>query len=183
MMVRRRIPSGSPADTSFRIREGAAADVPFVRDLSVKVFDQFGDYGAFLPGYIGHPAVFTAIGMADDTPVGFIMLALVQSQRPLPWETEAGGESSDDSLDAEVLAIAVSPALQSRGFGQRLMAYAVRCADEWRRAVGVRSIQLNVADTNHLAIRFFERMGFVEVDPEDGTYPMGQRSIRMARRL
>jgi ribosomal protein S18 acetylase RimI-like enzyme len=183
MMVRRRIPSSSPADTSFRIREGTAANIPFVRELSEKVFDQFGDYGTFLPGYIGHPAVFTAIGMADDTSVGFIMLALVQSQRPLPWETEADGGRPDDALDAEVLAIAVSPAFQSRGFGQRLIEYAVRCADEWHRAIGVRSIQLNVADTNHRAIRFFERMGFVEVDPQDGTYPMGQRSIRMARPL
>jgi len=24
-------------------------------------------------------------------------------------------------------------------------------------------------------------MGFIEVDPEDGVYPRGQRSIRMAR--
>lgn len=182
-MVRRRIPSSNPADTSFRIREGTAADVPFVRELSEEVFDQFGDYGTFLPGYIGHPAVFTAIGMDDDTSVGFIMLALVESQRRLPWEPEARGGGSDDSLDAEVLAIAVCPAFQSRGFGQRLMEYAVRCADEWHRAVGVRSLQLNVADTNHLAIRFFVRMGFSEVDPQDGTYPMGQRSIRMARPL
>jgi ribosomal protein S18 acetylase RimI-like enzyme len=178
-MVRRRIPP-APADRTFRIREGTADDDDFVREVSQRVFEQFGDYGAFLPSYLEHPSVFTVIAEEEGRPVGFVMLALVASSRAMPWEE---GEVSDETLDAEVLAIAVSPEHQSRRVGSRLMDYAVTCAEGWHRTVAVRSLQLNVAHTNHRAYSFFAREGFVEVDPRDGFYPRGQRSIRMARRL
>jgi ribosomal protein S18 acetylase RimI-like enzyme len=63
------------------------------------------------------------------------------------------------------------------------MEYAIECAQKWNLATAIRSIQLNVADTNLRASAFFRKMGFVVVEPLDGTYPKGQRSIRMARPL
>jgi ribosomal protein S18 acetylase RimI-like enzyme len=193
-MVRRYIPQRD-GDTTFRIRAGSNKDVAFVRALSTEVFDQFGDYGTFLPTYLNHPSVLTAIGEEHGAPVGFIMLALVSSTRGLPWEGDAVAARSDPAgeleaadeeedrewLDAEVLAIAVEPAHQAAEVGTRLLQYALSCAEGWQRTMGVRSVQLNVAHTNRGAIRFFDRMGFVEIDPYDGTYPKGQRSIRMAR--
>ena len=181
-MVRRRIPPLPPDSGAFRVREGTAADVAFVRDVSAEVFTQFGDYGAFLPSYLEHPSVFTVVGEEQGRPMGFLMLALVASTRAMPWEPPKRGEP-EEVLDAEVLAIAVSPQHQSRQVGTRLMEYAVSCAVGWHRTVAVRSLQLNVAHTNHRAYSFFTRQGFVEVDPSDGFYPRGQRSIRMARRL
>jgi ribosomal protein S18 acetylase RimI-like enzyme len=181
-MVRRRIPPPPPDSSAFRIREGSAADMAFVRDVSAEVFTQFGDYGAFLPSYLEHPSVFTVVAEDQGRPMGFLMLALVASTRVMPWEAPTRGEP-EEVLDAEVLAIAVAPEHQSRKVGTRLMEYAVSCAMGWHRTVAVRSLQLNVAHTNHRAHDFFTRQGFVEVDPSDGFYPRGQRSIRMARRL
>ena len=185
-MVRRRILRPRPRDRAFQIREGTADDVPFVRMLSDEVFAQFGDYATFLPSYIEHTSVFTAIAEERGAPAGFLMLALVASTRVMPWEHEDDdldhGEAPE-ALDAEVLAIAVAPEHQSRHCGSRLMEYALTCADGWHQTVDVRSLQLNVADTNRQARRFFARFGFEEVEPHDGVYPMGQRSIRMARRL
>jgi len=181
-MVRRRIPGRSVSHGRLRIREGQPADVSFVRELSRQVFDQFGDYGEFLPSYLEHPSVFTVIAEEDGALVGFLMLALVASSRPMPWEGEMA-TLEEEALDAEILAIAVGPEHQSRGTGAQLMEYAVRCAQGWRQVVEVRSLQLNVADTNERGQRFFVQMGFVEVDAHDGVYPRGQRSIRMARRL
>jgi len=89
----------------------------------------------------------------------------------------------EHALDAEVLAIAVAPDHQSSRVGTKLLQYAIRCAEGWKRTMGVRSVQLNVAHTNDRAICFFDKMGFAVVDPKDGTYPKGQRSIRMAREL
>lgn len=63
------------------------------------------------------------------------------------------------------------------------MRHAVTCAEGWHHALEARSLQLNVADTNLGARRFFRRWGFDEVNPFDGVYPAGQRSIRMALRL
>lgn len=191
-MVRRRIlRPRAPRPGSYHVREGTADDQAFVRLTSDRVFAQFGDYASFLPSYLEHPSVFTVIAEARGKPAGFLMLALVASTRRLPWEGEDDGDNEDDpdedrveqSLDAELLAIAVAPEHQSRRCGSRLMEYAITCAEGWHDAVAARSLQLNVADSNRGARRFFARWGFAEVDPFDGVYPEGQRSIRMARRL
>jgi ribosomal protein S18 acetylase RimI-like enzyme len=178
-MVRKRIPplSHQPDASSFRIRTGMATDAPFVRDLSVEVFDQFGNYGTFLPLYLNHPYVVTGIAEIHGSRVGFIMVARVASTHSLPW---CPGEPDENDEDAEVLAIAVLPEHQGARVGTRLMKYALDWAEDWSKAAGVRSVQLNVADTNSRGIAFFKKLGFVVVNPTDGTYPKGQRSIRMA---
>lgn len=185
-MVRRYIPPMEGA--TFRIRAGSSGDVTFVRELSEEVFNQFGDYGTFLPSYLNHPSVLTAVGEEAGAAVGYIMLALVSSTRRLPWSpveevdpTSEPGDEGQEWLDAEVLAIAVEPEHQTARVGTKLLEYAIRCAEGWKRTMGVRSVQLNVAHTNDRAIRFFDKMGFKVVDPQDGIYPKGQRSIRMAR--
>jgi ribosomal protein S18 acetylase RimI-like enzyme len=192
-MVRRRIPPPLERVGQPRLREGTISDMAFIRSLSETVFDQFGDYGEFLPTYLEHDSVFTIIAeRADGASVGFLMLALVTSSRTMPWEEEEHESEQEQSLfeeelphalDAEILAIAVQPEHQSRGCGRRLIEYAVTCARGWHSTLGVRSLQLNVAHTNQQAKGFFEHMGFREVDPFDGVYPRGQRSIRMAVQL
>jgi len=181
-MVRRRVaPSAAARPEGFHIRIGTPEDSAFVRQLSTEVFTQFGDYSDLLPSYLEHRSVFTAIGESEGLAVGFIMLALVTSKRPLPWELEQLANPRGEWLDVEILAIAVRPEQQGRHIGQQLMQYAFRCAGEWQRISGVRTLQLNVASTNSRARRFFRKMGFRVVAPADGVYPRGQRSIRMAR--
>jgi ribosomal protein S18 acetylase RimI-like enzyme len=186
-MVRSVVNPPGGAEPDIELRAGTAADLPFVRDLSVEVFSQFGDYGIFLPEYLNHPSVFTTVVEDHGVPAGFIMLALVVSDDQ--GDGEPGGSGSealpfapDKRLDAEILAIAVAPSYQARGIGERLMLHALGQAEAWHsRSEGVRSVQLNVADTNERAIHFFTKMGFRVANPNDGTYPCGQRSIRMRR--
>jgi ribosomal protein S18 acetylase RimI-like enzyme len=189
-------PSRSSHDKDLELRSARPGDRAFVRDLSATVFDIFGEYDTFLPNYLDHPSVYTTLCERAGQPVGFVMVALVVSTRPLPealgGEGPGGGaaprakpddeDDEDDVLDAEIVAIAVTPDQQGTGVGKRLLQHALDFADGWHATCGVRSVQLNVADTNSRARRFFERVGFVEVNPCDGTYPKGQRSIRMARR-
>ena len=186
-MVRRVIPPPPPPRPGEgRLRAATSADEGFIRELSIEVFDQFGDYGTFLPGYLKHPSVFTTI-YEDEQPCGFVMVALVLSTQALPGQPEPPPEGMDgrehEWLDGEILAIAVSPAHQSRGVGTRLMSHTLDLARAWHESSSLRSVQLNVADTNHHAIAFFRRSGFEVLDPSDGQYPKGQQSIRMVQYL
>jgi len=90
---------------------------------------------------------------------------------------------SSERVVPELIAIAVDPRHQAQGVGKRLLLHALEFARAWQQTTGVRSVQLNVADTNRRALEFFTRTGFVVLDPNDGTYPRGQRSIRMVRPL
>lgn len=188
-MVRRLVsPLSTRPPEGLRFRAATRGDLAFVRELSAEVFDQFGDYGSFLPGYLSHPSVFTTIAEERGTRVGFTMLALVVSEQALPVSVvpcaETGAQGQQPRwLDAELIAIAVSPAHQQRGLGTGLMEHALGFAHAWQSTAGVRSIQLNVADTNQRAFDFFSGLGFQVLDPNDGTYPRGQRSIRMFRLL
>jgi ribosomal protein S18 acetylase RimI-like enzyme len=181
----RRVISLPPAPEGLRFRAATKGDLSFIRDLSVEVFNQFGDYGNFLPGYLSHPSVFTTVAEERGLAIGFTMLALVVSELPLPGPPtppthEEGGPRW---LDAELIAIAVSPGQQARGIGRQLMEQALEFSRSWQATAGVRSVQLNVADTNTHAFDFFTRLGFEILDSNDGTYPKGQRSVRMFRPL
>jgi ribosomal protein S18 acetylase RimI-like enzyme len=63
------------------------------------------------------------------------------------------------------------------------MGQTLELARAWHQSSGLRSVQLNVADTNHHALTFFRRSGFDVLDPQDGVYPKGQQSIRMVKYL
>jgi ribosomal protein S18 acetylase RimI-like enzyme len=185
-MVRRIVPTPAPRPTAPRLRTATSDDADFVRSLSEVVFQQFGDYGGFLPGYLSHPSVFTSILEDEQDQLGFVMIALVLSEEPLPEPAPVsplrrGGE--ERWLDAEILAIAVAPERQARGHGRALIQHAIDFAEAWALSSGVRSLQLNVAETNHRAFAFFERHGFRVLSEDDGAYPRGQRSIRMVRPL
>jgi ribosomal protein S18 acetylase RimI-like enzyme len=186
-MVRRLVPPRAEPQGP-RVRAATLEDRAFVQALSVEVFNQFGDYGNFLPGYLSHPSVFTSIYDDGGAALGFVMIALVLSDEPLASAAPrslppAENDEEDRWLDAEILAIAVSPGHQARGIGRRLMEHALDFARAWHRSSGVRSVQLNVADTNTRAYEFFLRHGFRVLDADDGSYPRGQRSIRMLRTL
>jgi ribosomal protein S18 acetylase RimI-like enzyme len=186
-MVRKVVPPPEHSDPkALRMRMATRADASFIADLSAIVFSQFGDYSSFLPSYLEHPSVLTSLCERQDTPLGFLMLALVLGEEdPDEVDAEASdgpeGNPEQGSLDAEVLAIAVSPDFHNTGVGKRLMQHAIDISRVWHQSTGVRSLRLNVADTNLKAIGFFQHMGFKVINPEDGVYPKGQRSIRMAR--
>lgn len=188
-MVRRLVSPPRDAGSAPRARAATLEDLDFVRELSDEVFREFGDYGGFLPGYLSHPSVFSTIlesaddGRSPGRRLGFVMIALVLSDQPLPALGPRRSWAEARWLDAEILAIAVVPGEQTRGYGKLLIQHAIDFAESWARSTGVRSLQLNVAETNRRAYAFFERHGFRVLSEDDGAYPRGQRSIRMVRPL
>jgi ribosomal protein S18 acetylase RimI-like enzyme len=176
-MARRIVPSPDP---NVRLRAATSQDRDFVEELSAIVFSEFGDYGSCLPRYLEESAVFTSIYEEHGGSLGFIMLALVLNTQTID---EPAQPRSVSWFDSELLAIAVVPSHQNRGIGKHLLRYALDFGHSWHATAGVRSLQLNVAETNQRARALFERMGFVVLNPHDGTYPKGQRSLRMIHRF
>ena len=82
-----------------------------------------------------------------------------------------------------MVAIAVAPRWQDKGVGRQQLRALIALARERSRDRSIRSLQLNVADDNRRAMGLFKSEGFRVVDEEDGRYPRGQRSIRMALEL
>jgi len=71
---------------------------------------------------------------------------------------------------AHLLVIAVSPAVQRRGLGRRLLDW---CEQRTRQA-GIPGLLLEVRPSNQKAIRFYESAGFLRVGVRKGYYPSGQ---------
>lgn len=175
------------------LRPATLDDEPFVRDLSGEVFDIFGHYDEFLPRYLDHPDINTTVAEVGTHPVGFVMAALVMGKADPPDPgSEKGatphgrlgsGPPDAQPIDVEIVAIAVQPAWHGRGVGRLLMDHVLAFANAHARFRPLRSVQLNVAHTNERALAFFRHYGFYSVNEEDGYYPKGQRSIRMARPL
>jgi len=79
-----------------------------------------------------------------------------------------GGRSS-------VSLLCVDLAYRNRGIGSSLLNSFLRSA----RMEGIRSVQLEVRDTNVGAIRFYERRGFMVTEELPGFYNNGGNGIRM----
>ncbi len=169
-------PLAAPISPTLKIRAANEADRDFIRRLSLRVFSQFGDYATFLPTYLDEPAILTTVAEEVDTPRGFLMLAFVLADPDEPGTVEA---EAAHELIAEILAIAVAPRQHRAGIGKQLMQHALEFVEECAASSRLSSLQLNVAHTNTQAMAFFERMGFIVLNQDDGTYPAGQRSIRM----
>lgn len=138
----------------------------FVRRLSAEVFSRFGRYDVTLPEMMGRPWVRTTIAASRGAAVGFVMLSLS--------EVELG--------EVDLVAIAVSPAWQSRGVGRRLLEHV---ESEARRLVsGDRvAVRLTVAQDNLPALKLFRGAGYAGLPGGGGRYPLGQSSIDLVKVL
>ena len=68
--------------------------------------------------------------------------------------------------EAELLSIAIDPALRGHGFGRALM--QAHLAQAARR--GIRSMFLEVEEANSAAVALYMRLGFAQVGRRDGYY-------------
>ena len=174
-----------------QLRPSRPDDLDFVTRLSGDVFNVFGAYDEFLPRYLNHPQVITTVALLGVDRVGFTMLALVMSEEPLPWRGPPSPADEGDDLeapprmwvDAEMVAIAVAPSWQAQGIGRHLLGSVIAFTQDRASEHHLRSLQLNVASDNARALALFRSEGFRVVNEEDGRYPRGQRSIRMALEL
>ena len=171
-----------------QLRPSRPDDLEFVTRLSGDVFNVFGAYDEFLPKYLDHPQVVTTVAQLGVDRVGFTMLALVMSEDPLPWRHAPHPEEEEEApprmwVDAEMVAIAVAPGWQEQGIGRHLLGSLIAFTRDRAENRHLRSLQLNVASDNERALTLFHSEGFRVVNEEDGRYPKGQRSIRMALEL
>jgi ribosomal protein S18 acetylase RimI-like enzyme len=143
------------------LREAAPSDIDFIRSLSRRLFLAYGSYHRYVEEWFHHETVKTMIAEIEGQPAGFVMIAL-------------------RSGAADLIALAVSPELQSRGAGKALLGRAIGLARD--SDPGMREIHLQVAEGNARAQRMFAKHGF-RVRAETGIYPAGQRAVFMVKAL
>ena len=143
-----------------RIRSGKPLDWAFVAELAKQVFSIYGEYDRILPSCLDDPQYHTLIIEQSERPVGFCMLSL------------------GDGI-GEVVAVAVDPLWQSRGFGKKLMDAIIEDA----RTMGIRLLVLKTGTRNRKAQRLFGSVGFEKATREGGYYTGGQGAIGMRKRL
>jgi len=137
-------------------------------ELGSRVYEDLGDYGTILPGWLEHPGVLPYIDDTDGHCRGFILLGFY-----VPRDAPTG------AFVADLLAIAVEPLFQRQGVGRSLLAYAIEVAELTSQQNHIPEMRLTVADGNHAGQSLFSEAGFVVLDDDHGNYDGGQRAIRM----
>lgn len=141
-------------------------------DLSVHSFGHLGDYRAILGGWFDHPGVRTTVAChPEHGPVGYVMQAFVRREFDL-------------QPIADLVAIAVEPALRRHGIARLLLRAALDLARTEARLIDAADrMRLEVAVDNVAARTLFVAAGFVHRPRGDGRYPNGQRYLCLERRL
>jgi ribosomal protein S18 acetylase RimI-like enzyme len=143
------------------LREATPSDLEFIRGLCRRLFLAYGSYHRYVEEWFHHENVSTLVAEIEGVPAGVAMVAL--------------GPGACD-----LVAIGVTPELQSRGAGKALLEGVVALARE--SSLGVKEIHLQVAEGNARAQRMFAKHGF-RVRSETGIYPAGQRALFMVKAL
>lgn len=157
----------------MRLRRGAAADVPFLGAMMREAgfpperrppLDEAlraPHVRQWLDGW-GRDGDLAILAVDDDgAPIG------------AAW-CRRFGLATDGFVDDDtpVVAIAVEPAHRGRGVGTALLAALAEAA----RAAGVRALSLAVSRRNP-ALRLYQRMGYVDVDPARPGQAILRRSL------
>jgi ribosomal protein S18 acetylase RimI-like enzyme len=150
------------------IRRATALDLPWLVDLGARAFAQLGDYRDILPAWLAQENVSAWVAEHDGERRGFTVVGFF-----------VGDSVADKENVADLLALAVEPAWQSRGLGRSLVDHTVAMASATARAGRLRELRLCVADDNAVGQRLYRTSGFHHVDGEFGAYPGGQRAVRM----
>jgi ribosomal protein S18 acetylase RimI-like enzyme len=143
------------------LRDATGSDLDFIRALCQRLFLAYGSYHRYVEEWFQHGTVSTIVAEIEGRAAGFAMLAL----RP-------GA--------ADLIAVAVAPELQSRGAGKALLERVLELARG--SELGVREVNLQVAEGNARAQRMFAKRGF-RIRAETGVYPAGQRALFMVKAL
>jgi len=150
------------------IRRATTEDQVLLGELAAEVFGIYGsDYGLMIPAYARDVRVITLIYEVNGQSVGFIQVGFL----------EASNQRRE--LVADILAVAMAPGAQRRGFGTELFERVFELLRPMRERGTVTDLQLTVADSNTRGIELFERLGFRIQDSDYGTYEGGQCAIRM----
>ncbi len=147
------------------IRRATPLDRSWLVDLGARAFAVLGDYRDILPAWLAQDNVTAWVDELAGQRRGFTVVGFFHGDE---------GENV-----ADLLAIAVEPAWQSRGLGRTLLDHAVAMASATAQAGRLRELRLSVADDNVIGQRLYRTSGFHRVTGEFGAYPGGQRAVRM----
>jgi ribosomal protein S18 acetylase RimI-like enzyme len=155
-----------PKNDLVRILAARAADIDFVERLSGRAFRKYGSYQKVIVQWFQSEMTETIIGHLNGRPVGFAMIGIVRD------------ENSAQNI-CELLAIAVNPAKQHRGIGQKLLRAAEKKASEWQEE----RVFLHTAKDNIAARDLFVRNGYVPSELKAHFYPEGQDALVMSKAI
>jgi ribosomal protein S18 acetylase RimI-like enzyme len=152
-------------EMQLTFRKTNLRDLPYIIDLSKRVFSDYGPYDEIIAGWASLVHIITVVVEVKGEPRGFAMI-----NPTLEVHNMAKGE---------LVAIAVSPEYQRRGIGRRLLGYMEGLA----RNIGIQRMVIHTAAMNKMAQRFFIENGFVGGGLLDSYYPMGQKALEMLKTL
>jgi ribosomal protein S18 acetylase RimI-like enzyme len=157
------------------IRRATSLDLPWLVGLGARSFAHLGDYGEILPAWLAQENVSAWVAEHEGERRGFTVVGFFVDSAAVG----AGDTAGADENIADLLALAVEPAWQSRGLGRSLVDHTVAMASATARAGRLRELRLCVADDNDVGQRLYRTSGFQHVDGDFGAYPGGQRAVRM----
>jgi len=156
----------SPAD-DVELRLGRRDDRDFIADLCTRTFAELGDYRATVHAWLDGPDALAVVATCGGERLG---VALVAARRAIGFGRRP---------DAELLAIALLPAVRGRGVGRALLTRAETVARGW----DAREMRLHTADSNLRAQRFFGAAGYEPRPSGTSAYPSGETALAYARVL
>ena len=156
----------APVAARLIFRPATEHDRAFVRGLTATAFAPYGDYDAIMDGWLSDPRTRTIIAETAGRHVGFAMWAA----------------PSHRSAEVVLVSLALVPESRGQGLGRQMLAIAHRAiaAEEPNLA---REIALDVAEDNAAARALFRSAGYRMSPAAEGSYPSGQRALRMVLRL
>lgn len=150
----------------IQLRFSSVSDSPFIRDLSTRAFDPFGEYGDVVLNWHVSGESITIIACYKEGPLGFAMVS-----RPF--------SRYDLNNSSELLAIAIEPEWQGKGIGRLILKETEKAAFE----AGIMTVFLHTAVDNRNARKLFSDAGYRVWQIRKNFYPRGQDACVMAKKL
>jgi len=185
----------------FKIRRAREEDIPSVIDINYKSLPENYYYGFFKYVFDRWPESFL-VAEVDGEVVGYAMSRVETVADPvlrgLQSELEEGRQALASKLKSllepfkaviktadvgrvgHLISIAVLEPYRGRGIGSALLRETIRVMKE---VYDVESIYLEVRVSNNVAIRLYEKYGFIKMRRIEGYYTDGEDAYVMVLRL
>jgi ribosomal-protein-alanine N-acetyltransferase len=134
--------------------------------LSGKVFSIYGPYEEMISRWLEMETTITLVALVRGRHAGFVMFGSVEEAQKIPVTTE-------------ILAIAVEPAMQGMGIGQRLL----REIEKKATSAGEKRICLHTAVGNIAAQQLFAKNSYCPTEMKPHFYPRGQDALLMLKEI
>ena len=146
----------APSHLAARVRAMTPSDLPDVVAIETEAFSTPWKADTF-EGLIGREGLeLLTFADSEDGVIGYAVLWCILDQ-------------------GELANIAIRPELRGRGLGARLLAEVVEIC----RRKGVKSLYLEVRDSNRAAVSLYERFGFRDVGRRKNYYQSPREDARV----